>query len=138
MSPIPRGRVGLFLCSAKCRRAALRALRSIFQRAISTGVGMKPRTLSAIFFLAVFSSSLAAAQDSTKQDWANYVRIGAYGLKGGDALQIVRAAQESGVFGIEVDNDIPGRYESYVHPEEKLKAIHDVAEAAHHEGNFAF
>jgi len=72
------------------------------------------------------------------QDWANYVRIGAYGLKGGDALQIVRAAQESGVFGIEVDNDIPGRYESYVHPEEKLKAIHDVAEAAHAVGNYAF
>jgi hypothetical protein len=72
------------------------------------------------------------------QDWANYVRIGAYGLRGGDALQIVRRAQESGVFGIEVDNDIPGRYESFLHPEEKLKAIHDVAEAAHHAGNYAF
>ena len=72
------------------------------------------------------------------QDWANYVRIGAYGLKGGDALEIVRKAQESGVFGIEVDNDIPGRYESFVHPEEKLKAIHDVAEAAHAAGNYAF
>ena len=77
-------------------------------------------------------------QDSTSQDWANYVRIGAYGLKGGDALEIVRRAQESGVFGIEVDNDIPGRYESYVHPEEKLKAIRDVAEAAHAAGNYAF
>jgi hypothetical protein len=75
---------------------------------------------------------------SPGQDWANYVRIGAYGLKGGDALEIVRRAQESGVFGIEVDNDIPGRYESYVHPEEKLKAIHDVAEAAHAAGNYAF
>ncbi len=72
------------------------------------------------------------------QDWSNYVRIGAYGLRGGDALEIVRKAQESGVFGIEVDNDIPGRYESFVHPEEKLKAIHDVAEAAHHAGNYAF
>ena len=53
-------------------------------------------------------------------------------------LQIVRRAQESGVFGIEVDNDIPGRYESFVHPEEKLKAIHDVAEEAHKAGNYAF
>ena len=35
------------------------------------------------------------------------------------------------MFGIEVDNDIPGRYESFLHPEEKLKAIHEVAEAAH-------
>jgi hypothetical protein len=72
------------------------------------------------------------------QDWSNYVRIGAYGLRGGDALEIVRKAQASGVFGIEVDNDIPGRYESFLHPEEKLKAIHDVAEAAHREGNYAF
>jgi hypothetical protein len=72
------------------------------------------------------------------QDWANYVRIGAYGLRGGDAAEIVRKAQASNVFGIEVDNDIEGRYESFVHPEEKLKAIHDVAEAAHRVGNYAF
>lgn len=74
----------------------------------------------------------------SSQDWTNYVRIGAYGLKGGDALQIVRSARDSGVFGIEVDNDIPGRYESFLHPEEKLKAIHDVADAAHAAGNYAF
>ncbi len=86
----------------------------------------------------LFALGLRAAPDSEKQDWTNYVRIGAYGLKGGDALQIVRRAQESGVFGIEVDNDIPGRYESFLHPEEKLKAIREVADAAHHEGNYAF
>jgi hypothetical protein len=80
----------------------------------------------------------AAQQDSTNQNWTNYVRIGAYGLKGGDAAEIVRKAQESDVAGIEVDNDIPGRYESFVHPEEKLKAIHDVAEAAHKVGNHAY
>lgn len=75
---------------------------------------------------------------STHQNWTNYVRIGAYGLRGGDAAEIVRKATESGVFGIEVDNDIEGRYESFVHPEEKLKAIRDVAEAAHKAGNHAF
>ena len=73
----------------------------------------------------------SSEKDGIVQDWTNYVRIGAYGLKGGDAAQIVRRAQESDVFGIEVDNDIEGRYESFIHPEEKLKAIHDVAEAAH-------
>jgi len=72
------------------------------------------------------------------QDWTNYVRIGAYGLRGGDAEQIVQKAQASDVFGIEVDNDIEGRYESFVHPEQKLKAIRDVAEAAHKAGNYAF
>jgi hypothetical protein len=79
-----------------------------------------------------------ARQYPAGQDWANYVRIGAYGLRGGDAVQIVQKAEASGVFGIEVDNDIEGRYESFVHPEEKLKAIHAVAEEAHKAGNHAF
>ena len=99
---------------------------------------MKRQLCCAVSLLVLFALGLQAAPDSEKQDWANYVRIGAYGLKGGDALQIVRSAQESGVFGIEVDNDIPGRYESFLHPDEKLKAIHDVAEEAHKVGNYAF
>jgi hypothetical protein len=66
------------------------------------------------------------------------VRIGAYGLQGSNAETIVRSAQEDGVFGIEVDNDIPGRYESFVNPEAKLKAIRAVAQQAHSAGNKAF
>ncbi|HSY90651.1 MAG TPA: hypothetical protein VK812_04720 [Candidatus Binatus sp.] len=101
---------------------------------------------SAAAGLALLAQNVSPSADSKEsanpswgnQDWTNYVRIGAYGLKGGDALQIVRNAQASGVFGIEVDNDIPGRYESFLHPEEKLKAIRDVAEAAHREHNYAF
>ena len=96
---------------------------------------MKYKLLFAI--LVLFACGLVAAP-SEKQNWTHYVRIGAYGLKGGDAAEIVRRAQESGVSGIEVDNDIPGRYESFLHPEAKLKAIHDVAEAAHKAGNHAF
>jgi hypothetical protein len=88
--------------------------------------------------LLVCASALIAAPNSDKQNWTNYVRIGAYGLKGGDAAEIVRKATESNVFGIEVDNDIPGRYESFVDPEAKLKSIRDVAEAAHKVGNHAF
>lgn len=98
---------------------------------------MKRKSCFAILIL-LFGLRVGAARDSEKQDWTNYVRIGAYGLKGGDAQQIVRDAQASDVFGIEVDNDIPGRYESFLHPEEKLKAIRDVAEAAHKVGNHAF
>jgi hypothetical protein len=37
-----------------------------------------------------------------------------------------------------VDNDIPGRYESFLHPEDKLKAIRAVAEKTHQAGNRAF
>jgi hypothetical protein len=80
----------------------------------------------------------ASSQISSDQNWTNYVRIGAYGLKGDNAGQIVADAEASGVLGIEVDNDIPGRYESFVDPTSKLRAIHAVAEKAHAVGNFAF
>jgi hypothetical protein len=97
---------------------------------------MKRRIL---FFILLFGlACVLVAAPSGKQDWTNYVRIGAFGLKGGDAAEIVRRSQESNVSGIEVDNDIPGRYESFLNPETKLKAIRDVAETAHKAGNHAF
>jgi hypothetical protein len=73
-----------------------------------------------------------------QQDWTHFVRIGAYGLQTGNAEAIVRDATKSHVFGIEVDNDIPGRYESFQEPEQKLQAIRAVAEAAHKANNRAF
>jgi len=79
-----------------------------------------------------------ASGQSAGRDWTNYVRIGAYGLRTGNADEIVRSAQEDGVFGIEVDNDIPGRYESFLHPEAKLAAIQAVAAKAHSAHNRAF
>jgi hypothetical protein len=72
------------------------------------------------------------------QNWTNYVRIGAYGLGKIGADEIVANATASRVFGIEVDNDIPGRYESFLDPTAKLKAIRAVAEKAHRVGNRAF
>jgi hypothetical protein len=73
-----------------------------------------------------------------EQNWSHFVRIGAYGLRADNAEAIVRDATSSHVFGIEVDNDIPGRYESYLNPAEKLQAIRAVAEAAHKAKNYAF
>jgi hypothetical protein len=104
---------------------------------------MKKSAYSAMFVVVLLAPVLRAAPDSaeqnwTNQNWTNYVRIGAYGLQSNNADQIVRSAQEDGVFGIEVDNDIPGRYESFVNPEEKLNAIRAVAEKAHAVGNRAF
>ncbi|PYX09551.1 MAG: hypothetical protein DMG88_06130 [Acidobacteria bacterium] len=99
---------------------------------------MKTRAAVILFLALVVGLCLLAAPPAREQDWSNYVRIGAYGLKGSDAVQIVQRAQESGVFGIEVDNDIPGRYESFVHPDEKLAAIRAVAQEAHRVGNYAF
>jgi hypothetical protein len=91
------------------------------------------------FAVLILVAALSLSQDlPTGQNWTHYVRIGAYGLKTDNAAEIVRNAQESNVFGIEVDNDIPGRYESFVNPEEKLGAIQAVAEKAHQAGNRAF
>ena len=50
----------------------------------------------------------------------------------------MRDAADSHVFGIEVDNDVTGRYESFLDPEEKLAAIRELADAAHAAGNRAF
>ena len=89
--------------------------------------------------LSMGTALLLGQQIPPDQDWTNYVRIGAWGLHDKTAAEkIVSEAGESHVFGIEVDNDIPGRYESFLNPEEKLAAIRAVAEQAHKVGNHAF
>jgi hypothetical protein len=96
--------------------------------------------LAKLVIAAVAVSTLAFTTTSTAptQDWTHYVRIGAYGLRSDNAEAIVRDAQRSHVFGIEVDNDIPGRYESFLDPSAKLDAILSVAQRAHQAGNKAF
>jgi hypothetical protein len=96
--------------------------------------------LAKLLIGAVTLSALAIAEvlPAPDQNWTHYVRIGAYGLRSDNAEAIVRDAQRNHVFGIEVDNDIPGRYESFLDPTEKLKAIRAVAEQAHGAGNKAF
>jgi len=106
-------------------------------------LGFRTVVLTAAASLCWSVGSLAWAQDARPaippdQNWTHYVRIGAWSLDRNDAEKIVREATASHVFGIEVDNDIPGRYESFVHPEEKLAAIKAVAERAHAAGNHAF
>jgi hypothetical protein len=94
---------------------------------------------AALASLLLAASPFAAIPSGESQlDWTHFVRIGAYGLNRHSAAAIVQNAQASGVFGIEVDNDIPGRYESFLDPAEKLAAIREVADAAHHAGNKAF
>ena len=92
-----------------------------------------------VFCLCVIACpSVVPRLAAQEQNWTNYVRIGAYGLQRHDAESIVRDAQKSHVFGIEVDNDIPGRYESFLDPSAKLEAIRAVANAAHKAKNHAF
>src|SRR5271169_564066 len=111
------------------RIAVLRRLRA--SRATRTVVASAAISL-------LLTSAPQAGPNSAAQDWTNFVRIGAYGLQPNNTDKIGANAEASNVFGIEVDNDVPGRYESFVNPEEKLKAIHAVAEKAHQAGNKAY
>ena len=89
--------------------------------------------------LALLLLLAAASRDyPSEQNWTNYVRIAAYPLGGANVDKIVRAAQQDHVFGIEADNDIPGRYESFLDPTAKLAEIRAIAEKAHAVGNRAF
>lgn len=97
----------------------------------------KKGELCSLLVLLLFSIPEAFSQ-AAEVPWTHYVRIAAYGLRSDNADQIVENAQRDGVFGIEVDNDIEGRYESFLRPEAKLNAIHEVAEKAHAAGNYAF
>lgn len=91
-----------------------------------------------LLVLPLLSLTANAVSQSSDKSWTTSARIGAYGLRADNADQIVQSAQRDGVFGIEVDNDIEGRYESFLHPEAKLAAIRAVAEKAHAAGNHAF
>jgi hypothetical protein len=84
--------------------------------------------------------SAGAQTNETKQqtDWTHHARIAAYSLTHGNPEEIVRDATASHVNGIEVDNDIPGRYESFTDPTEKLEALRKLSAAAHKVGNHAF
>ncbi len=72
------------------------------------------------------------------QDWTHFVRISGNGLSLDRVDRIIQEARETHVFGIETDNDIPGRYESFLDPTKKLGAIKVIAEKAHAVGNYAF
>lgn len=89
-------------------------------------------------FVLVLWLAPSLASSSKERDWTHFVRIGAYGLTNANAGSIVENAKRDGVFGIEVDNDIEGRYESFLDPTAKLKAIREVGAKAHAAGNYAF
>ncbi|HEX5235823.1 MAG TPA: hypothetical protein VFW25_10890 [Silvibacterium sp.] len=93
----------------------------------------------AVALAALITGGLFAQKfDGTARVWLRRVRIAAYPLTPTNAAQITQQATESGVYGIEVDNDIPGRYESLLDPTQKLDAIRRAATAAHDSNNKAF
>jgi hypothetical protein len=88
-----------------------------------------------IAFVSISGLITNSTGQESPQNWTHKVRIAAYSLNRNEGDQIVRKANEDHVYGIEVDNDIPGRYESFLDPTEKLKVLRAVAEQVHKANN---
>ena len=82
--------------------------------------------------------SRSSTRYQAKQDWTHFVRIAGHGLSLKNVDKIIQDAEDTHLFGIEVDNDIPGRYDSFLNPDKKLEAIRVMAKAAHKINNYAF
>ncbi len=93
------------------------------------------------FTFSIFIPILIAASAINiypQQDWTHKVRICGNPLSYSEVDSIIKKANDSFVYGIEVDNDITGRYESFLDPSEKLEAIRKVTEEAHKINNHTF
>lgn len=88
--------------------------------------------------LQVVFSQAQSRKDIEQQDWANYVHTAGHGLNKGNIDGTIRDAQETHLFGIEVDYDITGRYNSFLDPKEKLDDIRLLAVRARAINNQAF
>lgn len=75
---------------------------------------------------------------SGQQNWTHYIRTAGHGLNKSNIDATISDAIETNLFGIEVDNDPPGRYESFLDPKEKLEAIEELAKRAHEINNYSF
>ncbi len=93
---------------------------------------MKSRTILTLLLVVAFMGVLHA------QDWTHFVRTSGHGCDIDQLHEIMNDARQTHLFGIEVDNDISGRYDSFLDPEKKLRAIKAMADSAHAAGNFAF
>jgi hypothetical protein len=89
-------------------------------------------------YILFFAFSLQVCFSQTRQDWTHYVRTAGHGLSKENIDATIKDAIKTHLYGIEVDNDIPGRYESFLDPTEKLEAIRLLAERAHKINNYAF
>lgn len=91
-----------------------------------------------IYFVTILFLLFFTCLNYAQQNWTHKVRIAGHPLSSDNIDEIIKSASESFVYGIEVDNDITGRYDSFIDPEEKLQAIREVTEKAHKLNNKTF
>ncbi len=89
-----------------------------------------------LFLILLFAITLV--NSTLAQDWTHFVRTSGHGCEIDQLHAIMNDARQTYLFGIEVDNDITGRYSSLLVPDQKLKAIKAMADSAHAAKNYAF
>lgn len=96
-------------------------------------MNMKKNSITILILFTLMFFNLSA-----QQNWTHKVRIAGNPLSKDVIETIIKNAKNSFVYGIEVDNDITGRYESFLDPTEKLLEIKKVTEEAHKINNKTF
>jgi len=90
-----------------------------------------------IIFLSCTQTGKDETTGNTDQNWTHYIRTSGHGVNKSNIERNINDALETHLFGIEVDNDPPGRYESFLDPTEKLEALEIMARRAHEIHNSA-
>jgi hypothetical protein len=70
-----------------------------------------------------------------EQNWTHYVRTAGHGASMDHIDEVFEQVEKTYVRGIEIDNSLTGYYESFLDPEEKLKAIQAYVDRAHESGH---
>ncbi|PNX45805.1 MAG: hypothetical protein BV456_13130, partial [Thermoplasmata archaeon M8B2D] len=91
-----------------------------------------------IFLFACTQKNEMQSKKQVDQNWTHYIRTSGHGVNKANIERNIKDAQETYLFGIEVDNDPPGRYGSFLDPTEKLEALKIMASRAHEINNYAF
>jgi len=99
---------------------------------------LKTRAATTLLTVCLILTLTLADDKTSTQNWTHLARIAGHSLSLNRVGDIIKSASDSHVFGIETDNDITGRYDSFLDPIEKLEAIRAVARKAHEVGNKAF
>ena len=87
---------------------------------------------------AFFISCHVYSQKGQQQNWTHFIRTAGHGASKDHIDEVFQQVKETHVFGMEIDNSLTGYYESFLHPEEKLKIIKTYVDRAHEAGNKIF
>jgi len=75
------------------------------------------------------------SQKMEEQNWTHYVRTAGHSASIDHIDEVFEQVEKTYVRGIEIDNSLTGYYESFLDPEEKLKAIQAYVDRAHETGH---